>query len=98
MNSSINSGDMYREVGWMKPSDQPRLQELDQYDGWQTPTGLSLNVPYSYNWVVQRLQEMLNHGLVEKHPEETGYRVTEKGRDFLAGDLDADGLEDRSDE
>ena len=94
MHGSTDPEDMYRKVGWMKPSDQPILQELDQYEGWQTPKGLSLNVPYSYNWVGQRLREMVNHGLVEKHDEEAAYRVTDMGRSFLAGDLDADDLED----
>lgn len=94
MKESDDSEDMYREVGWMKPSDQPILQEMNRYDGWQTPKGVSLNVPYTYNWVGQRLRILVEHGLVEKHHEEAGYRITDLGRAFLRGDLDAEDLEE----
>lgn len=58
-----------------------------------TPKGLSLNLPYTGNWIGQRLREMVRHDLVERYDDEPGYRITDRGRAFLAGDLDADNLE-----
>lgn len=97
MNDSPNPEDMYREVEWMKPSDQPILQEMNKYGGWHTPKNLSLNLPFTGNWIGQRCRVLVTHELVERHPEDPGYRITEKGRKFLAGDLDANELERNSD-
>lgn len=84
--------DMHHEVEWMKPSDRPILQELADYGGWMTPRGLSLNLPYTPNWTGQRLRQLTNRGLTERHEDAAGYRITDEGRAFLAGDLDADDL------
>ncbi|WP_425492173.1 ArsR family transcriptional regulator [Halovivax limisalsi] len=42
----------------------------------------------------RRLPELVERGLLEKVDETKGYyEITEMGRDYLAGDLDADDLE-----
>lgn len=97
MNAGTDPGDMYREVEWLKPSDYPILQEMEKYDGWHTPKSLSLNLPNTRNWLGQRCRELAAHQLVERHESEPGYRITEKGKAFLAGDLDPSDLEPDSD-
>jgi len=94
MTRTYDPEDMHHEVEWMKPSDRPILEELAEYGGWMTPRGLSLNLPYTPNWTGQRLRDLSEHGLTERHEEAAGYRITDRGRTFLAGDLDADELED----
>lgn len=92
MNDPCDPEDMYREVDWLKPSDQPILQEMGKYDGWHTPKSLSLNLPNTRNWIGQRCRKMSEYDLVERHEDEPGYRITEKGREFLAGKLDPSDL------
>jgi predicted transcriptional regulator len=93
MSRKPESEDMHHEVEWMRPSDRPILEELADYGGWMTPKGLSLNLPYTSNWVGQRLRELVEYELVERQKDEPGYKITERGREFLAGDLDADDLD-----
>jgi len=92
MSPNSESRDVHHEVEWMKPSDRPILEELAEYGGWMTPKGLSLNLPYTSNWTGQRLRALVNHGLAERHEEVAGYRITERGRKFLASEIDADDL------
>lgn len=94
MNTGTNPEDMYREVDWMKPSDYPLLQELNRYNGWHTPKNLSLNLPNTRNWVGQRCRKLEEHGLVERHDSEPGYRITDRGRAFLAGELEPADLQE----
>nr|WP_321169306.1 ArsR family transcriptional regulator [Halorubrum sp. 2020YC2] len=50
----------------------------------------------SHPTVKRRLPILDEHGLVERTSEKRGYyRVTERGRAYLAGDLDADDLEEQ---
>ncbi|WP_152422529.1 hypothetical protein [Natrinema pallidum] len=94
MSNRPNSEDMYREVDWMKPSDYPLLQELAKYDGWHTPKSLSLNLPNTRNWLGQRCRKLEEHDLVERHDDEPGYRITDRGRAFLAGELEPADLQE----
>ncbi len=42
----------------------------------------------------RRLRELAEHGLLEKAEDKRGYyRITDRGRAYLAGELDADELE-----
>ena len=93
MNAHCDPEDMYREVDWLKPSDYPLLQEMAKYDGWHTPKSLSLNLPNTRNWVGQRCRKLSEYGLVERHPDEPGYRITDKGHEFLNGNLEPSDLQ-----
>ena len=94
MKGEDNSDNMHAEVDWLKPSDRPILHEISKYDGWHTPKNVSINTPYTNNWTGQRCRMMANHGLLEKHPDQPGYRITDLGRAFLAGELQPDDLRD----
>lgn len=60
-----------------------------------TPAVISVNIDFNDGYVRQRLSELLDAGLVNYHDKNRGmYQITEKGRKYLAGDLDASELEE----
>jgi len=47
----------------------------------------------SRDTVARRMRKLIDRGLLSKISEERGYyQITQKGRDYLLGDLDADDL------
>lgn len=47
----------------------------------------------SRDTVARRMRQLTDRGLLSKVSEERGYyQITQKGRDYLTGDLDADNL------
>ena len=87
--------EMHRDVSWMKPSDYPVMREFAALDDrWQKPSTLSLNISYSRYTVADRCRELTKRGLLERHPDTAGYRITEKGHAFLNGELEVDDLRD----
>lgn len=85
----------------MSENDIPILEFLDERDVALSPKALRHNletredadIPYST--INYRLKQLLNHGLVEKEDEDAGlYGITEKGAQYLAGELDRGDLED----
>ena len=82
-------------VSWMTKSD-PAILEILQESGLELPPAvISHNVVgVSHPTVKRRLPILKEHGLVEKADEKRGYyRITDRGRAYLAGELDADELE-----
>lgn len=92
--SRDNQDDMHSRVDWLKPSDWPILSEIEDYGGWIKPATLSLNVPYTREHVARRCKELSEHDLLERHEDTPAYRITNRGCAYLAGDLDAEELED----
>ncbi|NEU59194.1 winged helix-turn-helix domain-containing protein [Halorussus sp. MSC15.2] len=59
-----------------------------------TPSVIAENIDFNSGYVRQRISKLLDAGLIEYHSEPQGmYQITQKGRDYLAGDLDAEELE-----
>jgi len=59
-----------------------------------TPAVIEMNVDYQRTHVSNRLGELLDAGLVEYYDEErAAYQITDRGRAYLAGELNADELE-----
>lgn len=85
---------MHSRVEWLKPSDYPILKEIEEYDGWIKAASLSLNVPYTNVHVSRRCNKLAEHELLERHEKTAAYRITKKGRSYLAGDLEAEDLEE----
>jgi len=50
-------------------------------------------ITFGYKTVVRYLEDFEERGLVEQVGDRSYYRITDCGRDYLAGDLDADDLE-----
>jgi predicted transcriptional regulator len=90
--SRENRDEMHSQVDWLKPSDWAIVSEIEEYGGWIKPASLSLNIPYTREHVARRCKALAEHGLLERHDETPAYRITEKGRDYLAGDVEAEDL------
>ncbi|WP_455448138.1 PadR family transcriptional regulator [Natrinema thermotolerans] len=84
----------------MTGNDDSILEFLHDHDVALPPTGLEINldregVSVSYSTIHRRLQKLQDKGLVEKANDQKGYyAITDKGRAYLEGDLDASELED----
>ena len=83
-------------VSWMTKSDPASLELLHESDIDLPPAVISHNVDgVSHPTVKRRLPILDEHGLVEKVSEKRGYyRIPERGRAYLAGELDSADLED----
>ena len=90
---------MRPRVEWMTGNDDSILEFLAEHEVALPPRGLEINlqrnnVGISYRTINRRLKELQRDGLVEKIDEKSGYyAITEKGRDYLSGELDASELE-----
>lgn len=74
------------------PTDDRILEVLDS--GLRlTPAVIAENIDKSRTHVSRRLSDLTDHGLVEK-PKRGYYELTDRGRAYLAGELDAADLED----
>lgn len=83
---------MRRPGEWMQmPTDDRILEALDS--GLKlTPAMIAENIGRSREQVQRRLSELQGRGLVER-PKRGYYLITDEGRAYLTGDLDADDLE-----
>ena len=59
-----------------------------------SPAVIEANIDYKISHIRNRLRKLHQGGLVEYYDESRGiYQITEKGRSYLRGDLDAGDLE-----
>lgn len=66
---------------------------LDESGLLLTPATIAVNLDYTRNWVSRRLGRLLDAGLVER-TDSAHYRITELGQDYIAGEVEADLLEE----
>jgi len=84
---------MRPRVEWMNQTDD-RILELLEESGLMLSTAvIATNLDYTRSWVSRRLSKLSSARLVEK-TEEGYYQITDRGRAYLSGDLDADDLEE----
>lgn len=84
---------MRPRVDWMTRADDYILEFLGHNDIIASPRVISANIDYSHQYVNERMKPLRENGLV-KNTGDGLYKITDKGREYLAGDLDADDLED----
>jgi len=85
--------EMVERVRWMSPIDYEILLFFEKHDISVSPKVLGANIDYDRQYTSKRCRRLLDEGILQK--DENGlYRLSEKGRQFLAGDLDAEELED----
>jgi predicted transcriptional regulator len=80
-------------VPWMTQADDRILETLDDSDLVLSPRILAFNNEYTRQHVSRRLSKLVDSGLVEK-VDDGLYQITELGKAYLSGELDADDLED----
>lgn len=76
----------------MTQADDRLLETLEDSGLILSPRVLAVNTDYSRHYVSERLAVLIEGGLVEKEKEGI-YRITEKGKQYLVGDLDTDELQ-----
>lgn len=81
---------MRPRVDWMNQTDDRILQLLEESGLELSQAVLAHNLEYSRSWVSRRMKKLADAGLIDS--EGNYYYITEKGRDYLTGDLDADDL------
>ncbi|WP_425499793.1 winged helix-turn-helix domain-containing protein [Natrinema caseinilyticum] len=83
---------MRKPGSWMQnPTDERILEVLDT--GLELgPTAIGRNIDRDRTGVSRRLSMLVDYGLVNR-VDEGYYEITELGRRYLAGELDADNLE-----
>ncbi|WP_323173817.1 winged helix-turn-helix domain-containing protein [Natrialba sp. PRR66] len=84
---------MRPRVEWMNQTDNRILEILDESDLILSPAVTAINLDYSRNWVSRRMSKLQKAGLIEK-VNGSYYRITDRGRAYLTGELDAEELEE----
>lgn len=82
-------------VSWMTQGDDRILETLETSGLILSPRVLSANTDYTRNYINKRLRKLRENDLVER-VDEGLYRITDRGRAYLAGELDAENLETES--
>lgn len=81
---------MRPKVEWMNQTDDRILELLNESGLDLSASVLAHNLDYSRSWISRRISKLEDANLVMS--EGTYYRITDKGRDYLAGNLDAEDL------
>ncbi len=84
---------MRPRVEWMTRADDYILEFLDETDIVATPQVIAANIDYSRQYVNQRIRLLADHNLVQNTGDGL-YRITNRGREYLGGELDAKDFED----
>jgi len=73
-----------------------RILELLEESGLElTASVLAKNLDYSRSWVSRRIAKLAEAGLIDSAGGNY-YRISDRGRAYLAGDLDAEDLENNT--
>ncbi|MFH5800443.1 MarR family transcriptional regulator [Haladaptatus sp. CMAA 1911] len=84
---------MVERVRWMSPIDYEILLFFEEHDILVSPKVLALNIDYNRQYTSKRCRTLTEKGILSQKSNGV-YELSEKGRQFLAGDLDADELEE----
>jgi predicted transcriptional regulator len=83
---------MVQRVSWMSPIDYFILEFYEDHDIEASPKVVAENINYDRQYTGKRLKTLASEGLLVQ--KENGlYCLTDRGRGFIAGDLDAEDLE-----
>lgn len=82
-------------VSWMTKSDPAILEFFEETGISMPPAVVSYNIEgVSHPTVKRRLPELTEHSLLEKVDENRGYyKISDRGRAYLAGELEKEDLE-----
>ncbi|MCQ4333619.1 MarR family transcriptional regulator [Natronomonas sp. F2-12] len=88
---------MRPRVPWMTSADNHILEFLDEKNIVATPQVIAANIDYNRLYVNERIRVLAQNKLVEKDDKPL-YQITERGRQYLEGELDVDDLPARHEE
>ncbi|MFB6200440.1 MAG: winged helix-turn-helix domain-containing protein [Halorhabdus sp.] len=83
---------MRPRVEWMNQTDDRILELLDESGLDLSPSVIAHNLEYSRSWVSRRLSKLSDASLIEVQSSNY-YAITERGKQYLVGDLDAEELQ-----
>ena len=76
---------------WMNKATDPALELLREHDIGVPIGTIDNNVDAAYQTIKDALDELEDRGFVARDENYSShYRITDRGRQYLAGDLDAD--------
>ena len=81
----------------MNQTDDRILLLLEESGLMLSPAVIAANLDYTRGWVSKRLRKLLEAELVEKS-QSSYYEITERGEQYLVGEIDADILENAVDD
>ena len=84
---------MRKPAEWMQMPTDDRILEALESGLRLTPAVIGENIDRSRQHVTRRLSELTERGFVEK-PKRGYYEITDRGRAYLAGELDANDLKE----
>lgn len=90
INQSIE--EMVEWVSWMSPADYEILLFFEEHDIIVSPKILAINIEYDRQYVSKRCNELAENDLLD-NPDSGVYQLSEFGRQFLDGKIDAEELE-----
>jgi len=82
---------MRPRVEWMTRADDYILEFFEETEIVATPHVVAANIDYSRQYVNRRIRKLADHDLVENTGDGL-YRITDRGRDYLTGNIDPDDL------
>ena len=83
---------MRPRVDWMTQADERVLEFLYEKDIVASPTVIAANIDYTAEYISRRCRKLANVGLLQR-VDPSNYRLTDLGRRFLGGDVDAEEVE-----
>jgi len=75
----------------MTQADERVLEFLHEKDIVASPTVIAANIDYTAEYISRRCRKLADTGLLQR-VDPSNYRLTDLGRDFVDGDIDADGI------
>lgn len=86
---------MRPRVSWMTGADDRILEFFEEHQIALAPATLTYHLDYSKTHINNRMRKLAEEGLLEKVPDIRGlYRITDLGLSYLAGETEAEELED----
>lgn len=73
----------------MSQADERVLEFLHEKDIVASPTVIAANIDYTAEYISRRCRKLANAGLLQR-VDPSNYRLTDLGRDFVEGNVDAD--------
>jgi len=96
---------MRRKRGrWMNKAVDPVLELLDEQDIPMPPKLIFVVLKErkgdhpSRATIFRAIDDLQDYGLIEKHPDGTFYSITDRGRGYLSGEVDASDLSPEEDD
>ena len=83
---------MRPRIDWMTQADERILEFLKEKEIVASPSVIAANIDYTGEYISRRCRELANEGLLQR-VDASNYRLTDLGREFLEGDVDAEHLE-----